>query len=145
MTPPIDSDAAPLAPGAPLANLPAAPIIGSTGIVGKRRGPVAAWLLSGITFGVYYLVWWHHINAEIRRYNPSIRVSPGLATLAQIVPVASLVSIYRTAGRVRAMEAAEGQPNPISPGLTLLLGLVFGLHVVLLQSHLNAHWAIHTS
>ena len=50
--------------------------------VGKTRGPVVVWLLSAVTLGIYYLVWWYKINREVRDFDPSIEVSPGTATLA---------------------------------------------------------------
>ncbi|MGZ4663863.1 MAG: DUF4234 domain-containing protein, partial [Frankiaceae bacterium] len=34
------------------------------GIQGKTRGPWAVWLLSIITFGIYFLVWYYKINNE---------------------------------------------------------------------------------
>ena len=36
----------------------------------RPRGPVAVWLLSVVTLGIYVLVWWYKINREVREFAP---------------------------------------------------------------------------
>ena len=54
--------------------------------------PASAPGLSFITFGIYYLMWYGKLNAEIRRHDPDIRVSPAWAVVAAIVPIVNIVS-----------------------------------------------------
>lgn len=69
----------------------------------KRRNPVNVFLLSLVTFGVYFLVWYYKINRELRDHH-NIDVSPGLAllaiTLGSVVVVPFFVSIAKTGGRI---------------------------------------------
>jgi Domain of unknown function (DUF4234) len=112
--------------------------------LGKRRNPFVVWLLSVVTLGIYYLYWYGKINAEIRSHDPRIKVNVGLAVVALFVPFASLVSMYNTAARVQAMEIADDAPSQISPLVSFILLLFFGVgYIVQVQSHLNAHWVRH--
>ena len=112
-----------------------------TGVVGKPRGPVVVIVLSIITLGVYYLYWYYKINDEMRRYRSFIEVSPGLALLAQFVPIVNWISGYRTAARLRRLEEAD-QVAPISPVLALVLDLLLGVvYPIYVQYHLNKLWA----
>lgn len=114
------------------------------GPLGKPRNPVAVWLLGIVTLGVYHLWWTYKVNEEIQRHDPRIEVNPGISLLAQLLPFANLVSLYRTAVRVRSMEMGDGVGRPVSPGLSLVLLFVFGVgYYLLVQGHLNDHWASH--
>lgn len=117
---------------------------GGTALIGKNRNPIGVILLSLITLGIYWLVWYYKVNDEIRRHEPQVRCSPGVAVLAQFVPVANFVSHYNTATRIQQMELADGTTSAISPLVTFLLLVFFGIgYVVQVQSHLNAHWDGH--
>lgn len=91
------------------------------GALGKDRSPAAVLGLSVITFGVYYLVWYGKVQGEIRRHDPSIKVVSGLAVIAAMLPVFSIVSAYSTAARIRQMQLDCGQQQTISPVVALLL------------------------
>ena len=76
---------------------------------GKTRNPWGVWLLALVTLGIYGLWWWYKVNAEVRDYDSRIHVQPGLSVLALFVPIANIVSIYKTAGRIQqAQVAADG-------------------------------------
>lgn len=109
--------------------------------VGKNRGPVTVVILSIITFGIYYLYWYYSVNSEMRRYRPSIEVSPGIALLSQFVPIANWISAYNTAGRLLTLEDAGRVPDRISPGIALVLHILLGIaYPFYVQDHLNRLW-----
>ena len=72
---------------------------GSDRLVGKTRGPWVVWLLSLVTFGIYFLYWYYKVNNEVREYDGSIEVEPGISLLAQFIPIANIVSAVKCAGR----------------------------------------------
>jgi hypothetical protein len=117
---------------------------GGTVLVGKNRNPIGVIVLSVITLGVYWLYWYYQVNDEVRRHEPQVQCSPGVALLAQFVPFAHFVSHYNTGTRIQRMELADGMTSTISPLVTFLLLVFFGIgYVVQVQSHLNAHWDGH--
>src|SRR5437773_1119855 len=68
-----------------------------SGTLGQARDAWVVWLLSIVTFGVYYLVWYYKINRELQLFAPAaVTVKPGLAVLAALVPIVNLVSLART-------------------------------------------------
>jgi hypothetical protein len=112
--------------------------------LGKKRNPFGVLLLSIITFGIYGLYWYGKINSEIRRHDPRIHVSPGLAVLAQFIPIVNLVSGYNTAERVKRLEMADRMPSQISPVVSVLFVIFFWIgYPIQVQSHLNAQWDHH--
>lgn len=109
--------------------------------VGKTRSPVGVVILSIITFGIYYLYWYYSVNSEMRRYRPSIEVSPGIALLSQFVPIANWISAYNTAGRLLTLEDGDRMRDRISPGIALLLHILLGIaYPFYVQDHLNRLW-----
>jgi hypothetical protein len=112
----------------------------------KRRNPLAVWIgLEIITLGIYHFVWWYKINDEARRFlkDPSIR--PALSVLAlvpgTILIVPAFVTIWRTTGRIAAMQERAGRPGGrASPLISVLLALVFSLHLLYMQTELNQIW-----
>ena len=95
------------------------------GIQGKTRGPWAVWLLSIITFGIYFLVWYYKINNEARQYDPRIDVEPGVSVLA-IFPgswiiVPPLISFYNTGKRIGQEQRAAGLPVTCNGWIGLIL------------------------
>lgn len=125
------------------------PDIGSPGArrpttLGKDRSPAAVLGLSIITLGIYYLVWYYKINAEIRAHDPDIKVRPGLAVLAQFFPLANLVSGYSTAARIRQMQLDDGATQTISPVVALLLFIFLGIgYPLYIASQMREHWHGH--
>ena len=112
--------------------------------IGKDRSPASVLGLSIITLGVYYVVWYHHINAEIRRHDPDIKVTPGWCAVAAIVPFVSIVSAYCTAARIRQMQLDDGQFDTISPVVALLLAMFLGFaYPLYVASQLREHWHGH--
>jgi uncharacterized membrane protein len=117
---------------------------GFSGFVGKDRSPASVVGLSVLTLGIYFLVWHHHINAEIRSHDPEIQVAPGLCVLAIIFPISNVVSAFCTASRIRQMQLDEGQTQTVSPVIAMLLFMFTGIgYTLYISSELQAHWRGH--
>jgi len=107
---------------------------------GRVRSPAGGWLLALVTLGIYYLFWYYNVNKELRDFDRSIRVSPGVAVLALFVPIVNLVSIYNTGGRIRQAQTIAGA-TPASSGLVgVLLAFVIGLDLPYYNAHANHAW-----
>jgi hypothetical protein len=102
--------------------------MGSTGL-NRKNGFVVWLLLPLITLGVYQCVWHYKVNNALSQRG--ISVSPFLATLALILPIANLVTVFRTGGRLKKAGYA------VQPWLGFLLAFVFGLHVWYYQAAIN--------
>jgi hypothetical protein len=129
-------------PGMPA--MAAAPLIGVgdvTGLQMKHRGPVAVWLLSFITFGIYGLVYWYKIHAELARFGPRQKISPVFELMSiwllSFTIVLPIMSITGLGGKIRSAQAAAGLPADCSGGLGLLFAFLAGTHVIYYQSKLN--------
>ena len=107
----------------------------------KRRSPWGVWGLTFLTLGIYGLVWYFKINDEARRYLGDDRIKPGLAVLAQFVPIVQWVSIYNTGERIGRMQDKVGDvPSRVVPILGVVASLFLVLHIVYYQAELNKVW-----
>ncbi len=87
-----------------------------------------------------YIYWWFKVNEELRDFDPTIEVSPGLSVLALFVPIANFVTIFKTGARISQAEKIRGTAGRASGGLGILLGFLMATHIVYYQTHLNAMW-----
>jgi hypothetical protein len=111
----------------------------------KVRHPLAPLGLGIITLGVYPLVWYFKINAELRSQGED--VSPGIAllaiTLGAFLIVPPIVSMYNTAERIRRVQERRGVDHPLSPVLALVLLFIPFANLfqsAYLQAGLNRAW-----
>lgn len=114
-----------------------------TGLAGKRRNPVAVWLLAPITLGIYGLVWYYKINREAR--DMGVESNPGTSllaiTLGAFIIVPPFVSVFKTGERIAASQRAAGIAPTCNPVVGLLLWLfVFGTGTLYYQSEMNKIW-----
>jgi Domain of unknown function (DUF4234) len=109
--------------------------------VGRKRSAWAVWWLCGLTFGIYYLVWYYKINAELRAFAPDrIQVSPGKAVLAQCLPIFAWVSLANTSNRLNAAHREINSPVRVSGGMAILGTFWFNSQTRYLQRRLNSLW-----
>lgn len=118
-------------------------VVTSDGIGYKRRNPWGVLLLSFVTLGIYFFVWWYKINNELK--NIGIKSDPTMSTLAvtlgAIVVVPVLVSYYKTADRIRQAQEKAGASERMIPILGFILWLVISTFTaVYYQSQLNKAW-----
>ena len=108
----------PVVPSEPAMSVPpSAPVMavrqaaGPSRVVGKTRHPWGCWLL-GFTI-VYPLIWYFKINRELRDFDPSIDVQPGLSVLAMtlgvvLIFIPPIVSWAHTTGRIQKAQKLAG-------------------------------------
>jgi hypothetical protein len=107
---------------------------------GKTRNPWGVWGLSLVTLGIYQLYWYYKVNSEVREFDGSIEVEPGIAVLALFIPIANLVSMVKTGGRIARAQSTAGRAEHCSGGIGFLLIFLAGTWVVYYQSQLNKVW-----
>lgn len=113
----------------------------------KKRNPFLVFVLSIVTFGIYYCVWYYKINRELRDA-AGIDVSPFVALLAVtigwLIIVPPFVSWYRTFERIREAQRQAGVAEASSVlGFILYIVAVFFLpvEVIYAQDELNRAWS----
>ena len=106
---------------------------------GEIRSPGLVLLLTWITFGLYGLYIHFKLNKEMKEFTSSVNVSPGLATFALIIPIASLITVIGTTSRVGQTQASVGLRATTS-GLVTFLCMLVGANWAYQQSKLNGVW-----
>jgi len=86
------------------------------------------------------LFWYYNTNRELRDYDSSITVKPGLAVLSLFIPIVGLVSIYNTGKRIAQAQGIAGSPARASGGLGVVLAFILALEVPYYISNTNAVW-----
>ena len=111
-------------------------------VVGKTRNPWGVWLL-GLTI-IYPLIWYFKINRELRDFDPTIDVQPGLAVLAitlgalpLVLFIPAILSYVHTSSRIQKAQKLAGSVKRCS---ALLAFLCVGFAPVYIQSQLNKVW-----
>ena len=123
-------------------------ITGSGGMA-KTRDPLAVALLSLVTLGIYFFVWYYKVNREMAdlgraRGTDELGDSPGTSllavTLGALIIVPAIISIYNTFQRTTAASRLTGV-EPLNGWIALILYLLLGIAFpAYLQSGLNKVW-----
>jgi hypothetical protein len=128
--------------------------IADTGSTAKTRDPLGVALLTLLTLGIYFFVWYYKTNREMSELgrargtdelgdNP---VTSLLAvTLGALIVVPAVVSLYNTFARTQAaarLTGAEPLNGWIALAFYLFLGIGFPAY---LQSGLNKVWGAQAS
>jgi hypothetical protein len=146
--PSAGSDSPPAAPYSPPAGQQmnmAAPPMGGVGTASgrqmKHRSPIGVWLLGLVTFGIYPLVYWYKVHAELGLFDPRREVRPVFELMSVwllgFTIVLPILSILHLAERIRNAQTAVGLTEDCSGGLGLLFAILSGTHVIYYQSKLN--------
>lgn len=112
------------------------------GIQMKRRNPVGAWLgLPLITLGIYGLVWYYSVHAELANFDRRRPVSAAAALCSMLfgwitLGIWPLIQWVKLAGHIRNAQQAAGLQPTCSGGLGFILGF-FGFGVLYYQIELN--------
>jgi drug/metabolite transporter (DMT)-like permease len=120
-----------------------ADLVVQNGVGYKRRNPWGVFLLTVITLGVYYVVWYYKINNELNNYgvenNPTTAVLA--ITLGSFILVPPFVSLYKTAARILDAQERSNASERIIPVLALLLQIVVNAFALpYYQTQLNKAW-----
>jgi hypothetical protein len=106
----------------------------------KKRSPWGVWGLGLVTIGIYYFVWYYKINDEARRRLGDDSIKPGIAVLAQFVPIANWISLWNTGLRIGRMQEKSGMTISTQPILGVVASFIASLHIVYYQYELNKAW-----
>lgn len=113
----------------------------ATGLQMKQRNPVGVWLLNYITFGIYGLVYWYKIHAELAEFDRRRHINAAWELISIWLLgwtiVLPLMSIGGLAGKIRNAQAAAGLPQNCSGGIGILLVFLFGTHIIYYQLKLD--------
>jgi Domain of unknown function (DUF4234) len=113
-----------------------------SGLQMKRRNPVGAWLgLPLITLGIYGLVWYYKVHAELAAFDRRRGISAGLALCSVLfgaitLGIWPLITWIKLGGHIRNAQRAAGLQPSCSGGVGLLLAIV-GFGVLYYQIELN--------
>lgn len=108
----------------------------------KRRNPAGAWLgLPMITFGIYGLVWFYKVHAELFAYDRRTEDAATGALLSMLfggitLGIWPLIMWVKLGGRIAQAQRAAGLPESCGGGMGFLLG-IFGFGVLYYQIQLN--------
>src|SRR5882762_4127036 len=90
--------------------------VGTTRV--KIRNPFGVFVLSIVTLGIYYVVWYYKVNRELRDA-ARIDVNPVAAVLAVsigwLIVVPPFVSWYRTFQRIQQAQRQGGLRSEVNP------------------------------
>jgi len=125
----------------------------TTGSTATTRDPLAVALLTFVTLGVYFFVWYYKVNREMSelgraRGTDELGDNPGnsllAVTIGALIIVPAIVSVYNTYVRTQAaarLTGTEPLNGWIAVGFFLFLGIGFPAY---LQSGLNKAWGAQT-
>lgn len=119
------------------------PNVPAVGAQMKARNVFVVWiLLPLITFGIYHVVWYYIIHAEMKEFDPRAKVDPVGSVLTilfggVLCGIPPLISYYNTGKRIANAQRAAGLPQTCNPLIGLLLMFVVGLGALYYQSELN--------
>ena len=119
----------------------------------KTRDPLGVALLSLVTLGIYFFVWYYKVNREMAdlgraRGTDELGDSPGTSllavTLGALIIVPAIISMYNTFQRTKAAALLTGvEPGNGWIALVFYLFLFIGFPAYL-QSGLNKVWGAQT-
>ena len=123
--------------------------IAGSGAMAKTRDPLGVALLTLVTLGIYYFVWYYKVNREMAdlgraRGTDELGDSPGTSllavTLGALIIVPAIISIYNTFQRTKAAARLTGV-EPLEGWIALILYLLLSPGMwAYLQVSLNNVW-----
>jgi hypothetical protein len=103
----------------------------------RKQGAWGLWWLCGITFGIYYFVWYQRINKELSAFNGT-QLDGTCQWWSQIIPVYGIVALSRTAKRLNTAHVRVNSSVRVSPVVTWLWSaLWFASSTRYLQRRIN--------
>jgi hypothetical protein len=123
--------------------------IADTGSTATTRDPLGVALLTLLTLGIYFFVWYYKVNREMSelgraRGTDELGDNPGnsllAVTLGALIIVPAIVSVYNTFLRTQAAARLTGV-EPLNGWIALAFYLLLGIGFpAYLQSGLNRVW-----
>jgi hypothetical protein len=128
--------------------------IADTGSRATTRDPLGVALLTLVTLGIYFFVWYYKVNREMSelgraRGTDELGDNPGTSllavTLGALIIVPAIVSLYNTFVRTQAAARLTGV-EPLNGWIALAFYLFLGIGFpAYLQSGLNKVWGAQVS
>ena len=116
----------------------------------KIRSPIGVAVLSLVTLGIYYLVWYFKINNELANLGESrgteeLGTAPTMSLLAMVpgflLIVPPFVSAYKTCKRINQGQKLTGEGVGLNPVLAFVLWIFISpVAIFLMQGSLNHIW-----
>ncbi|MQM24283.1 DUF4234 domain-containing protein [Glycomyces albidus] len=110
----------------------------------KTRGPFAVWILNLPTIGIYSLVWFAKITAEVKAVNPNGEKNVAPAAMVWSILIGALtlfiwpiVNWFKFCASIRQEQEAAGLTPTFSTGLATLFVFLASTHVCYVQSQQN--------
>lgn len=111
----------------------------------RKQGAWGLWWLCALTLGIYYLVWYDRINAELAAATGEERRA-WTQWWAQLIPFYGLVGLHRTATRLNRAHELVRSSTRVSPFVTWFWAPIwFASQTRYLQRRLNTLADIQTS
>jgi hypothetical protein len=112
------------------------------------RSPVAVWVLSFVTLGIYTVVWTYQVTRELRDYSQAVTrpfsaspiVAAALVAAWPLALIPGMLGAFINARRVRTVEDWVDRPSRASGLLAAVLFLLLFAHTLYLQRRLNDVW-----
>jgi hypothetical protein len=128
--------------------------IAGTESTATTRDPLGVALLTLVTLGIYFFVWYYKVNRELSdlgraRGTDELGDSPGTSllavTLGALIVVPAVISLYNTFKRTQTAVRLTGV-EPLNGWIALILYLLLAIGFpAYLQSGLNKVWGAQAS
>jgi hypothetical protein len=113
------------------------------------RNPVALWILTLLTLGIWGVVWAYQVSRELRDYSEAVTrpfqnfpvLTALLVALYPIALIPGILAAYMISRRVRTVQEWTETPGRVVPILGALLFVVLFAHIIYVQRGLNDAWA----
>jgi hypothetical protein len=104
----------------------------------RKQGAWGLWWLVGLTFGIYYYVWYKRINDELLSITGEQR-NLSAEWYSQLIPLYNIYALWLTAERVNGAHAALGSATRVAPMTAAIWAPIwFSSHTRYLQRRINA-------
>jgi hypothetical protein len=112
------------------------------------RNPVALWILTFMTLGIFGIVWWWQLNRELRDMSRALErplntlpvVTTVLVAIWPLAWIPGMIATYVGARHVRTMQEGVATPGRIKPIVAALLFPLLFAQVIYVQRAANAVW-----
>jgi hypothetical protein len=86
----------------------------------RKQGAWGLWWLAGLTFGIYYCVWYQRINNELLAVTGEPR-DLTCEWYSQLIPFYNIYALWLTAERVNKAHISVGSPTRVAPVTAAIL------------------------
>jgi hypothetical protein len=107
--------------------------------IGRTQGAWGLWWLCVLTFGIYYLVWYHRTNRELCSFL-GIERDASCMWWSQIIPIYGLICMFKHTSRINQAHMSIGSPVRVSGAVMFFAALWYSSNTRYLQRRINSLW-----